>query len=79
MANNKDSMQKVTLSILNSRCSYCSRVIEQILKKTRGVANVFESYLTDRVLVQYDPYKTSIELLRESVKKLGYDAIQIWK
>jgi len=67
---------KTILSIANPRCSFCSRVIEQKLVKTPGIKEVLVSYLTDTVLVRYDPEKTTPATIRESIKKLGYDAIE---
>ena len=71
--------EKVMLSISNMRCSYCSRVIEKKLKKMPGIADISVSYLTDKVLVRYDPEKTTTEEIRKSIKKLGYDTIEAAK
>ena len=68
--------RKVMLSISNTRCSYCSRVIEKKLKNMVGIAEISVSYLTDKVLVSYEPKKTTIDVIRESIKKLGYDIIE---
>lgn len=67
---------KTILSIANPRCSFCSRVIEQKLVKTAGIKEVAVGYLTDTVLVRYDPEKTTTATIRESIKKLGYDTIE---
>ena len=68
--------RKVMLSISNTRCSYCSRVIEHKLEKMPGIADISVSYLMDRVLVKYDPNKTTIGEIRGLIKKLGYDTIE---
>jgi copper chaperone CopZ len=67
---------KVILSIANSRCSFCSHVIEQKLSKVSGVEDVAVSYLTDTVLVRYDPEKMTIGTIRDSIKKLGFDTVE---
>lgn len=66
---------KVMLSITNPRCAFCSRVIEQKLVKMSGIKDVAVSYLTDSVLVRYDPEKMTTGMIRESIRKLGYDTI----
>lgn len=68
--------RKVMLSISNTRCSYCSRVIEQKLKKMPGVADISVNYLMDRVLVKYNPNKITIDEIRGSIKNLGYDTVE---
>jgi copper chaperone CopZ len=66
----------VIFSISNSRCSYCSNVIERKLARIPGIEDVAVSYLTDTVLVRYDPEEMTTEKIRESIKKLGYDTIE---
>ena len=67
---------KVMLTICNTRCSYCSRVIEKKLKNMPGIVGISVSYLTDKVLVRYNPSETNTQVIRESVKKLGYDSVE---
>jgi copper chaperone CopZ len=68
--------KRVMLSLSNTRCSYCSRVIEQKLKKVPGIADISVNYLMDKVLVKYNPNKITIDEIRGSIKKLGYDSIE---
>ena len=75
-ANIPNKTAKALLSITNSRCSYCSRVIEKQLVKMPGIKDVAVSYLTDTVLVHYDPERTTTQMIKESVKKIGYDAVE---
>ncbi|MGA8905609.1 MAG: heavy-metal-associated domain-containing protein [Candidatus Bathyarchaeia archaeon] len=67
---------KVMLTICNTRCSYCSRVIEQKLKSMQGIVDISVSYLTDKVLVRYNPTQTNTQVIRESIKKLGYETVE---
>jgi copper chaperone CopZ len=64
------------LSITNSGCSYCTRVIEKQLTKMPGIKDVAVSYLTDTVLVEYDPERTTTGNIRDSIKKIDYDAVE---
>jgi copper chaperone CopZ len=75
-SNNAMPTTNAIFSISNSRCSYCSDVIERKLAKMPGIEEVAVSYLTDAVLVRYDPEKTTTEKIRESIKRLGYDTIE---
>jgi copper chaperone CopZ len=51
-------------------------VIEKQLAKMPGIKDVTVSYLTDTVLVHYDPEMTTTQMIRASVKKIGYDAVE---
>ncbi len=73
---NDSRTTKVMLTIYNTRCSYCSRVIEQKLKSMQGIVDISVSYLTDKVLVRYNPTQTNTQVIRESIKKLGYETVE---
>jgi len=68
---------KVIFSISNTGCSYFSRVIEQKLKNMSGIADISVSYLTNIVLVSYDLEKTNVGVIRRSIKKFGYDTVEL--
>lgn len=67
---------KAIFSLFNLGCSSCSAVIERRLKKVPGIKNVAVNYVTDTVLVNYDPSQVSTEGIRDFLKKLGYDAAE---
>lgn len=50
---------KVMLMMSNTRCAYCSRVIEQKLKNMAGIVDISVSYLADKILVRYNPSETN--------------------
>ena len=75
-ANSSGRTKKTLLSITNSGCAYCSRVIEKRLTKIPGIKEVAVSYLTDTVLVQYDPEQTTPGMIKESIRKIGYEAVE---
>jgi Cu+-exporting ATPase len=67
---------KLMLSISNLHCSVCSGIIEKKLGKLSGIKNVAVSYLTDTMLVRYDPQKMTTTAIRELIKKMGYDTYE---
>jgi copper chaperone CopZ len=75
-SNNAMPMRNAIFLISNSRCAYCSNVIERKLAKMPGIERVAVSYLTDTVQVRYDPEKMTTEKIRETIKKLGYETIE---
>jgi copper chaperone CopZ len=60
-------------SLFNLGCSSCSSVIERKLKKVSGIKGVNVNYVTDMVVVNYDPALLGIEDIRAFMKKLGYE------
>ena len=41
-----------------------------------GIKNVTVNYVTDTVLVNYDPVRVSTEDIRTFMKRLGYDSAE---
>ena len=60
-------------SLFSLGCSSCSNVIERKLKKVSGIKDVNVNYVTDIVVVKYDPARLSTEEIRAFMKRLGYD------
>jgi len=71
---NERAKARAIFSIFNLGCSSCSVVIERKLRKLAGIKNVSVNYVTDRVLVNYDPQRLTIEEIRSFIRELGYEA-----
>ena len=71
---NERTKAQAIFSIFNLGCSACSVVIERKLGKLAGIKNVSVNYVTDRVLVNYDPQRLTIEEIRSFIRELGYEA-----
>jgi copper chaperone CopZ len=67
---------KAIFSLFNLGCSGCSGIIERKLRKVSGIKNVTVNYVTDTVLVNYDPGRVTTEDIRAFMKKLGYDSAE---
>ncbi len=75
MESKKASGQAI-FSLFSLGCSSSSAVIERRLTKLPGVRDVTVNYITDTVLVNYDPRRVTTEDIRAFLKKLGYEAAQ---
>ena len=56
------------------RCSACSWLIEQVLRRQAGVRAAEVNYATQRAQVDWDPAATSPAALIEAIRAIGYDA-----
>ncbi|MDF2440201.1 MAG: P-type Cu+ transporter [Abditibacteriota bacterium] len=72
---NEVAPERSDLPILGMHCAACATRIEKALGKAPGVQKVGVNYATARATVHYDPRTTDLQMLREVVKKAGYDAI----
>ena len=53
-------------------CLYCKDVIEWVLQRTSGIAQVLVDYSTDICIVDYDPRKISEEEVYQKIRTLRY-------
>jgi len=62
--------------ILNMDCTSCTRAISRTLYKLDGVIDVSFNYITDKIDVEYDPEKVTMEDVKKAVKKIGFKIIE---
>jgi len=69
-------MTKLVLKVKGMHCASCSILIDKLLKKQEGVLSVNTNYGAEKVAVEFDERKISLEKIDEFVNKLGYDLIR---
>ena len=67
-------MKKATIQLETLTCPSCIAKIEGALKKVDGVddASTKISFSSNRVRLDFDDSKTSIEAIENSITKMGY-------
>uniref|UniRef100_A0A7C5V5G7 Copper-exporting P-type ATPase n=1 Tax=Caldicellulosiruptor owensensis TaxID=55205 RepID=A0A7C5V5G7_9FIRM len=68
-------MKKKVLSVTGMTCASCARTIEKNVSKVEGVTNASVNFATEKLIVEFDESKASIEKIREAVKKAGYGVL----
>jgi len=68
-------MKKKVLSVTGMTCTSCAKAIEKSVSKVEGVANVSVNFATEKLIVEFDESKASIEKIREAVKRAGYGVL----
>jgi P-type Cu+ transporter len=69
-------MAEAIFSLFNLGCSSCSRMVEGRLRKLHGITNVNVDYVTDTVVVGYDPKRLTTDDIRAFMKKVSHDAAE---
>ena len=70
------SLSGVTISIGGMSCAACAQRVEKALEKLPGVSSASVNLATERATVTFDPKVLQIEIIRESIEKAGYKALQ---
>jgi P-type Cu+ transporter len=65
--------ERVDLPITGMTCAACANRIEKQLKKQTGVEACSVNFATAKATVNYDPEKTNVANLIQTVKDTGYD------
>jgi Cu+-exporting ATPase len=58
-------------SLFNLGCLSCPNIVERRLRKFEGIKRVAVNYVTDTVLVDFDPEVVTTEAIRTYMTKLG--------
>ena len=64
----------INLKVPDMHCDSCPKLIKITLLAIDGVTEVTASLQTKTVVVSFDPLKTSIAALINSIKEVGYVA-----
>ncbi|PAB58606.1 heavy metal translocating P-type ATPase [Anaeromicrobium sediminis] len=66
--------KKETLNILGMTCAACVKAVERSVNKVEGVTKVNVNIATEKLDVEFDETKTSIEDIKKAITNAGYGA-----
>lgn len=64
---------KKTIQVNGMHCNSCVKLIEDKLSRLKGIEYIHVSLPDDKVVVEFDPDKISIEEIKEDISDLGYE------
>lgn len=69
-------MTKLVLKVKGMHCASCAILIDKLLAKQTGVSAVSTSYGAQKVALEFDETKITLEQIDGFVNKLGYDVVR---
>lgn len=69
-------MTKLVLKVKGMHCASCAILIDKLLAKQEGVVSTNTSYGAQKVALEFDESKITLEQIDGFVNKLGYDVIR---
>jgi Cu+-exporting ATPase len=63
--------------VVGMYCSTCKLIVEKQLKDEKGVNNIDINYLTDSVIIDYDPLLITKEQIKNKLGKSGYNFVRL--
>ena len=69
-------MKKAYFKVVGMYCLSCKSIVERQLKNENGVKRIDVDYMTDSVIVEFDPLLITKEEIKDRLKKSGYNFIR---
>lgn len=73
----EEAAKKVTIPIEGMTCASCASRIEKVVGKLDGVQSVNVNLATENANIEYDPQRTRLSLIKQTIEKAGYKALNI--
>lgn len=72
----QSNRREVTIPISGMTCAACVKAVERAIGKLTGVEEVVVNLATEKARVVYDPEKTRISEIKQTIEKAGYKALE---
>jgi copper chaperone CopZ len=69
--------QKARFKVVGMYCTSCKPIIENQLKGNEAIKNIDIDFMTDSVIVEYDPTLITKERIKERLENSGYKFIRV--
>ena len=69
--------QKSRFKVVGMYCTTCKPIVENQLKYNEAIKDIDIDYMTDSVIVEYDPMLTTKEEIKERLENSGYKFVRV--
>ena len=70
------NVEKALFRIVGMYCVSCKPVVEKQLKGENGIKKIDIDYMTDSVIVEFDPVLITKEQIKKKLEKSGYKFVR---
>lgn len=75
-AEEEKQSKEIVMGIGGMTCAACAKAVERAVKKLDGVVKAEVNIATEKLLVEYDPSKVRLSMIKESIRKAGYTPLE---
>jgi copper chaperone len=72
----KMSVERALFKVVGMYCNTCKPIIEKQLKDEKAVKKIDIDYMTDSIIVEYDPLVLTKEQIKNRLEKSGYKFVR---
>ena len=71
------TMEKASFKVVGMYCTSCKPIVEKQLKSEQAVKKIDIDYMTDSVIVEFDPSLISKQEIKDRLEKSGYKFVRM--
>jgi copper chaperone len=71
-----NEMKKAYFKVVGMYCVSCKAVVENQLKSENGIKRIDVDYMTDSVIVEFEPSVITKEEIKNRLEKSGYNFVR---
>jgi copper chaperone CopZ len=69
--------ERALFKVVGMYCTNCKPIVEKQLKDEKAVKSINIDYMTDSVIVDFDPSLITKEEIKNRLEKSGYNFVQV--
>jgi copper chaperone len=70
-------MENAIFKVIGMYCSSCRPIVEKQLKNEQAVKKIDIDYMTDSVIIKFDPSSISKQEIKDKLERSGYKFVRI--
>ena len=70
-------IEKARFKVVGMYCTTCKPIVEKQLKGEQAIKNINIDYMTNSVIVEYDPVLITKEEIKKRLENSGYQFVRI--
>ena len=71
--------QKASFRVVGMYCTTCKPIVENQLRGNEAIKSIDIDFMTDSVIVEYDPTLITKEKIKESLENSGYKFVRVYR
>jgi copper chaperone len=71
--------QKARFKVVGMYCTTCKSIVENQLRGNKAIKNIDIDFMTDSIIVEYDPTLITKEKIKESLENSGYKFVRVYR
>lgn len=69
--------ERALFKVVGMYCTSCKTIVEKQLKDEKGITKVDINYMTDSVIVNFNPSLITNEQIKNRLEKSGYNFVRV--